>query len=59
MNDISKDKDYQEFFVCTEVTFGTGEGLLWYGICVRCAKQAPGVPNGFSGAPGAQIIICC
>lgn len=22
MNDISKDKDYQEFFVCTEVTFG-------------------------------------
>lgn len=21
-------------------TFGTGEGLLWYGICARCAKQA-------------------
>ncbi|MDY5890423.1 MAG: hypothetical protein SPJ43_00125 [Candidatus Cryptobacteroides sp.] len=28
MNDISKDKDYQEFLACTEVTFGTGEGLL-------------------------------
>ncbi len=27
MNDISKDKDYQEFFACTEVAFGTGEGL--------------------------------
>lgn len=24
MNDISKDKNYQEFFACTEVTFGTG-----------------------------------
>ena len=30
MNDISKDKDYQEFLACTEVAFGTGEGLLWY-----------------------------
>ena len=38
MNDISKDKDYQEFFACTEVAFGTVEGLLWYGICARCAK---------------------
>ena len=54
MNDISKDKDYQEFFACTEVAFGTGEGLLWYGICVRCAKQAPGVRDAFSGAPGAR-----
>ena len=54
MNDISKDKDYQEFFACTEVALGAGEGLLGYGICVRCAKQAlwyaahsvaPGVKN--------------
>lgn len=30
MNDISKDKDYQEFFACTEVAFGTGKGLLVY-----------------------------
>ena len=59
MNDISKDKDYQEFFACTEVTFGTGEGLLGYGICARCAEQPPGVRDAFSGAPGAQIIICC
>ena len=22
------------------VAFGTGEGLLWYGICVPCSKQA-------------------
>ena len=54
MNDISKDKDYQEFLACTEVTFGTGEGLLWYGICARCKKQAPVVRGAFSGALGAQ-----
>ena len=30
MNDISKDKDYQEFLACTEVAFGTVKGLLWY-----------------------------
>ena len=54
MNDISKDKDYQEFLACTEVTFGTGEGLLWYGICARCAKQAPVVRGAFSGAPGVK-----
>ena len=54
MNDISKDKDYQEFLACTEVAFGTGEGLLWYGICARCAKQAPVVRGAFSGALGAQ-----
>ena len=22
------------------LSFGTGEGLLWYGICVPCSKQA-------------------
>ena len=54
MNDISKDKDYQEFLACTEVTFGTGEGLLWYGICARCKKQAPVVRGAFSGAPGVK-----
>ena len=54
MNDISKDKDYQEFFACTEVAFGTGEGLLWYGICVRCAKQAPGVRDAFPKALGVK-----
>ena len=54
MNDISKDKDYQEFLACTEVAFGTGEGLLWYGICARCKKQAPVVRDAFSGALGAQ-----
>ena len=54
MNDISKDKDYQEFLACTEVTFGTGEGLLGYGICARCKKQAPVVRGAFSGAPGTR-----
>ena len=36
------------------VAFGTGEGLLWYGICARCKKQAPVVRGAFSGALGAQ-----
>ena len=35
-------------------TFGTGEGLLWYGMCARCAKQPPVVRDAFSGALGAQ-----
>ena len=35
-------------------SFGTGEGLLWYGICARCKKQAPVVRGAFSGAPGTQ-----
>ena len=54
MNDISKDKDYQEFLACTEVAFGTVTGLLWYGICSRCKKQAPVVRDAFSGALGAK-----
>ena len=54
MNDISKDKDYQEFLACTEVAFGTGEGLLWYGICARCKKQAPGVRGASSEAFGVK-----
>ena len=36
------------------VAFGTGEGLLWYGICVPCSKQAPGVRDAFSEAFGAK-----
>ena len=36
MNDISKGKDYQEFFACTEVAFGTGKSLL----CTECARGA-------------------
>ena len=28
--------------------FGTGEGLLWYGICARCKKQASVVRKGYS-----------
>ena len=35
-------------------SFGTREGLLWYGICARCKKQAPVVRGAFSGALGAQ-----
>ena len=34
--------------------FGTGEGLLWYGICARCKKQASVVRDAFSEALGAQ-----
>ena len=36
------------------VAFGTGESLLWYGICVPCSKQAPGVRDAFSEAFGAK-----
>ena len=36
------------------VAFGTGEGLLVYGICVRCKKRAPGVREAFSKALGAK-----
>ena len=38
MNDISKDKDYQEFLACTEVAFGTVKGLL-------CTEYARGAKN--------------
>ena len=34
--------------------FGTGEGLLWYGICARCKKQASVVRGAFPEAFGAQ-----
>ena len=36
------------------VAFGTGEGLLWYGIRIRCSKQAPGVRDAFSEAFSAK-----
>ena len=34
--------------------FGTGEGLLWYGICARCEKQASVVRDAFSEAFGVK-----
>ena len=36
------------------LAFGTGEGLLGYGICVPCSKRLPEVRGAFSGALGAQ-----
>ena len=36
------------------LAFGTGEGLLWYGICVPCSKRLPVVRDAFSEALGAQ-----
>ena len=36
------------------LAFGTGEGLLWYGICVPCSKRLPGVRDASSEALGAQ-----
>ena len=36
------------------LAFGTGEGLLGYGICVPCSKRLPGVRDAFSEAFGAQ-----
>ena len=32
------------------VVFGTGEGLLRYGIRIRCSKRLPGVRDAFSEA---------
>ena len=36
------------------LAFGTGEGHLWYGICVPCSKRLSGVRDAFSEALGAQ-----
>ena len=36
------------------VAFGTGEGLLRYGIRIRCSKRLPTVRDAFSEALGAQ-----
>ena len=36
------------------LAFGTGEGLLWYGICVPCSKRLPVVRDAFSEAFGVK-----
>ena len=36
------------------LAFGTGEGLLRYGICVPCSKRLPVVRDAFSEAFGAK-----
>ena len=36
------------------LAFGTGEGLLWYGICVSCSKRLPGVRDESSEAFGVK-----
>ena len=39
---------FKRLVVWTKGKFGTGEGLLGYGICARCKKQASGVRGAFS-----------
>ena len=39
--------------------FGTGEGLLWYGICARCKKQASVVRDAFPEAFGVKNKLLC
>ena len=36
------------------LAFGTGEGLLWYGICVPCSKRLPVVRDACSEAVGVK-----
>ena len=36
------------------LAFGTGEGLLWYGICVPCSKRLPVVRDASSEAFGVK-----
>ena len=36
------------------LAFGTGEGLLWYGICVPCSKWLPVVRDASSEAFGVK-----
>ena len=40
------------------LAFGTGEGLLRYGICVPCSKRLPGVRDAFSEAYRAKSSTC-
>ena len=40
------------------LAFGTGEGLLGYGICVPCSKRLPGVRDAFSEAYRAKSSTC-
>ena len=37
-----------------KIVRSTGEGHLWYGICVPCSKRLPGVRDAFSGAFGVK-----
>lgn len=39
---------FKRLVVWAKGKFGTGEGLLWYGICARCKKQAPVVRKRYS-----------
>ena len=38
--------------------FGTGEGLLWYGICARCKKQASVYAARFQGHSVRRTGFC-
>ena len=42
------------FFFQASVIFCTRKGLLRYGICAPCEKQAPGVRDAFSEAFGVK-----
>ena len=37
-----------------KIVRSTGEGYLWYGICVPCSKRLPGVRDAFSEAFGVK-----
>ena len=50
--DISTKKRSTKMPLC--LSFGTGEGFLWYGICVPCSKRLPGVRDAFSEAFGVK-----
>ena len=39
------------------LAFGTGEGLLRYGICVPCSKRLPVVRDAFSEAYRAKSSL--
>ena len=46
---------YAQYFIKPQFEkFGTGDGLLGYGICARCKKQASVVRDAFSEALRAQ-----
>ncbi len=45
---------FKRLVVWTKGKFGTGEGLLGYGICVPCSKRLPTVRDAFSEAFGAK-----
>ena len=50
--DISTKKRSTKMPLC--LAFGTGEGLLWYGICVPCSKRLPVVRDASSEAFGVK-----